>query len=47
MSTVTSINPQTATDEAAVRALIEAVNQAHHDKDAAVIAAAYASARFL
>ena len=43
MSTVTSINPQTATDEAAVRALIEAVNQAHHDKDAAVIAAAYAS----
>jgi ketosteroid isomerase-like protein len=42
MSTVASINQQTAKDEVAIRALIEAVNQAHHDKDASAIAAAYA-----
>jgi ketosteroid isomerase-like protein len=42
MSTVTSINQQAAKDEAAIRGLIEAVNRAHYDKDAAAIAAAYA-----
>lgn len=30
-------------DKIAIRALIEAVNKAHHDKDAAAIAAAYAA----
>jgi ketosteroid isomerase-like protein len=33
---------KTDTDKAAIRAIIEAVNQAHHDKDAAAITAQYA-----
>lgn len=39
-----SMNPESMNeDKIAIRALIEAVNKAHHDKDAAAIAAAYAA----
>ena len=41
MSTAT-LKHQSSRDEADIRALIETVNQAHHNKDAAVIVAPYA-----
>ena len=34
----------TETDKAAIRAIIEAIHKAHHDKDAAAIVAPYAKA---
>ena len=33
----------TETDKAAIRAIIEAIHKAHHDKDAAAIVAPYSS----
>jgi ketosteroid isomerase-like protein len=41
MSTAT-LQPQSSKDEADIRALIETVHKAHHDKDAAAIVAQYA-----
>jgi len=42
MSTATPINQHISKDEVAIRLLIERIHEAHHDKDAAAIAAAYA-----
>jgi PhnB protein len=41
MSTAT-LKPQSSKDESDIRALVEAVHRAHHDKDAAAIVAPYA-----
>jgi ketosteroid isomerase-like protein len=37
-----ALNSQTSKDEAAIRALIESIHTAHHNKDAAAIVAPYA-----
>jgi len=40
MSTV-ALKPQGPKDEANIRALVESIHKAHHDKDAAAIVASY------
>jgi uncharacterized protein (TIGR02246 family) len=42
MSTVTALTGKASRDEAEILALLGALRRAHHDKDAAAIAAAYA-----
>jgi ketosteroid isomerase-like protein len=42
MMSSATVKPQSSKDEAAICALIEDLNQAHHDKDAAAIVAPYA-----
>ncbi len=41
MSTAT-LQPQSSNDEAEIRALLESIHKAHHDKDAAAVVAPYA-----
>ena len=41
MSTAT-VKPQSSKDEADIRALVESIHKAHHNKDAAAIVAPYA-----
>jgi uncharacterized protein (TIGR02246 family) len=41
-TTAASLPLQESRDDAAIRALVESIHQAHHDKDAAAIAAPYA-----
>ncbi|HEX4114086.1 MAG TPA: nuclear transport factor 2 family protein [Stellaceae bacterium] len=43
MMTTAALTKETARDEAEILALLAALRQAHHDKDAAMIAAAYAA----